>query len=357
MRVLCFNTGSSGLRVAAFDGSLDDPHRIARSSIEPARWRDAVPEGFIPEAVAHRIVRGTKTGLSAEAFTDAVRAEILASGDLAPTHDPRALELLEESRMVYPHARQFVAYDTAFHATIPPENATYAIPQRWRDLGIRRVGYHGLSCAYAAKWLRERGGSPRRAICAHLGNGCSVTALLHGRSCATTMGFTPLEGVVMGTRSGSIDPGALLFLQSRGIEAAELREALFRESGLLALCGSNDMREIERRDEAGDARAALAMKIFVQSVAGAIAQMASVLGGVDALTFAGGIGLHSAPVRERVCRRLSFMGVALDAHANAGALDAQAIHAGGSRVAMYALDVEEERMMVLALSAAVVTAR
>lgn len=315
-------------------------------------WRDGIPAGFTPELIVHRIVRGVKTGVPAEEFSEDVRAEIASLEDLAPTHDPQALRLLEETRDAFPKARQFVAYDTAFHASIPAAHATYAIPQEWRELGVRRVGYHGLSCAYAVQWLRDNAGNPTRAVCAHLGNGCSVTGVLGGRSHATTMGFTPLEGLVMGTRSGSIDPGALIFLQSRGVSADRLRTALYAESGLRALCGTNDMREIESRRAAGDAGAELAFHIFADSVAAGIAQMAAAIGGMDALTFAGGIGLHSAAVRTRVCEALKFLGIELEERANAGVKGSQPIHTGASRVATYALDVEEERMMALAALAA-----
>ena len=328
MRVLCFNVGSSGVRVAGFEShGRDLVEAVARRSVAGNDWRAAVPASFVPDLAAHRIVRGRKTGVAAESFTNEVNAEILSEEDLAPTHDPHALTLLAASQRAFPAARQIVVYDSAFHATIPPEHATYAVPLSWRDRGIRRIGYHGLSCAYAAQWLAENGGNPRRAVHAHLGNGCSITALLDGRSVSTTMGYTPLEGIVMGTRSGSIDPAIPLQLEREGLGSAAIRSALFRESGLRALCGTNDMAEIETRRKGGDERARLAFDVFVASAAGGIAQMAAAAGGIDALTFAGGIGLHSQAVRDAVCTRLEWM-----------LRDAR----------IYTIDVREERVMALA---------
>lgn len=327
MRILCFNVGSSGLRVAAFEATGSDLHEaFPRTNIGQSSWQAAL-DAFVPDAIAHRIVRGIKTDIAAELWTPAVNAEIVSTGDLAPTHDPQALALLAGSQAAFPQARQIVVYDSAFHATIAPAHATYAIPEDWRSQGIRRIGFHGLSCAYAAGWLALQADNPRRAVHAHLGNGCSVTALVNGKSVATTMGYTPLEGVVMGTRSGSIDPAIILHVQKAGIDAAQLRSILFRESGLRALCGTNDMLEIERRMAHGDAKAQLAFDVFVASVCGSIAQMAAAAGGIDALTFGGGIGLHSARVREAVCTNLSWM-----------LRDAR----------VYAIDVQEERVMALA---------
>jgi acetate kinase len=329
--VLCFNAGSSSLRLAAYrerGASLESV--LAVRSVSPESWRTALPEDFLPGAVVHRIVRGVKTDVAAEPFSAEVEAEIRSASALAPTHDPKALALLAESAAAFPRARQYVAYDTAFHASIPVAHSTYAIPEAWRAQGIRRIGYHGLSCAYAAQWLAAQVPAPKRAVHAHLGNGCSVTGLIDGRSAATTMGFTPLEGLVMGTRSGSIDPGALLFLLQRGMNAAEISGGLYRESGLRALCGTNDMREIEQRRAQGDGEAELAFHIFTESVSGAIAAIATAIGGVETVTLSGGIGFHSTAVRERVCANLSWLGA-------------------GSRFAVHALDVQEERMMAAAM--------
>lgn len=328
MRILCFNAGSSAIRIGGFEAADGDVREaFPRREVTDSDWRKAIDPAFVPDIVAHRIVRGKKMGVAAEAYTPQVNAEIIATEELAPTHDPHALALVASSQVAFPNAAQIVVYDSAFHATIPEQYYTYAIPQSWRAAGMRRSGYHGLSCAYAAQWLADNAGDPARAVHAHLGNGCSVTALRERKSIATTMGYTPLEGIVMGTRSGSIDPAILLQLQRSGWSAGDLRSALFRESGLRALCGTNDMREIETRRSAGDAAARLAFDVFAASACGAIAQMAAAAGGIDALTFGGGIGLHSTAVREEICTRLAWM---------------------LTRANVYVLNVQEERMMALA---------
>jgi acetate kinase len=240
-----------------------------------------------------------------------VRAEIFELEALAPLHNAPALEAIEGAERVYPSLPHVAVFDTGFHATIPPSAATYAVPAAWREeWGVHRYGFHGLS----VQWAAEQVPVPRLVVC-HLGGGSSVTAVLDGRSVDTTMGFSPLEGVPMTTRSGSVDPGALTYLlRGRGLDAEALDHALNSESGLKALAGgSGEMRELEARD---DPEAALALVVFVHRVAAAVAAMAASTGGLDALVFTAGIGEGSALVRERVCARLGFLGVALDAERN-----------------------------------------
>ncbi len=216
-------------------------------------------------------------------------------------------------------------FDSAFHATIPPEAATYALPRRIReDWGIRRFGFHGLS----VQWASEQVQVPRLVVC-HLGGGCSVTAVHDGRSVDTTMGFTPLEGVPMATRAGSVDPGALLYLLRHHLTLEELDGVLEHESGLAGLSGlSGDVGELERAD---DPDAALALTVFAYRVAAAVGAMAAALGGLDALVFTAGIGEHSAQVRAAVCARLGFLGIRLDTEANASARpDAVVSHEGAA---------------------------
>jgi acetate kinase len=216
-------------------------------------------------------------------------------------------------------------FDTAFHATIPEHAALYAVPRGWReDWGVRRYGFHGLSVAWSAEraphLLGRSSGGLRLVVC-HLGGGSSVTAVRYGRSVDTTMGFSPLEGVPMTTRAGSIDPGALLYLLGTRRQSREaLDHALNFESGLKAIAGgSGSMLELEQRLAAGDVAAGLAIAVFSYRVAGAVAAMAVAAGGLDALVFTAGIGEGSALVRERVCGSLAFLGVALDERANAAA--------------------------------------
>jgi acetate kinase len=234
---------------------------------------------------------------------DDVRAEIKELEALAPLHNAPALRAIEEAQRVLPGVPHVAVFDTSFHATIPDEAATYAIPQRWRDWGVRRYGFHGLS----VQWSTERVQVPRLVVC-HLGGGSSVTAVRDGRSVDTTMGFSPLEGVPMTTRSGSVDPGALLYLlHKRGLDADTLDHELNLESGMKALAGgTGDMREVD----------GLALDVYVYRVAAAVAAMAAALDGTDALVFTAGIGENSSLVRARVCARLGFLGVELDATAN-----------------------------------------
>jgi acetate kinase len=236
-----------------------------------------------------------------------VRSEIEKLEPLAPLHNAPALRAIDEAQRALPDVPHVAVFDTAFHATIPEEAATYAVPQRWREWGVRRYGFHGLS----VRWCAEQVRAPRLVVC-HLGGGSSVTAVLDGRSVDTTMGFSPLEGVPMTTRSGSIDPGALLYLlRERGLDANTLEHELNFESGMKALAGgSGDMRDVEA------AGGGLALDVFAYRVAAAVAAMGSALGGLDALAFTAGIGENSAVVRAGVCGRLAFLGVELDPQAN-----------------------------------------
>jgi acetate kinase len=238
---------------------------------------------------------------------DDVRAEIEQLESLAPLHNAPALRAIEEAQRVLPDIPHVAVFDTAFHVTIPEEAATYAVPQRWREWGVRRYGFHGLS----VQWCAEQVRAPRLVVC-HLGGGSSVTAVLDGRSVDTTMGFSPLEGVPMTTRSGSIDPGAVLYLlRERGLDEDMVEHDLNFESGMKALAeGTGDMRDIEA------AGGGLALDVFAYRVAAAVAAMASALGGLDALVFTAGIGENSAVVRSRVCGRLAFLGIELDPQAN-----------------------------------------
>jgi acetate kinase len=253
--------------------------------------------------VAHRVVHGGARFREPVVIDGDVRREIEALEPLAPLHNAPALRAIEEAQRILPDLPHVAVFDTAFHATIPDEASTYAVPQRWRDWGVRRYGFHGLS----VQWCAERIRVPRLVVC-HLGGGSSVTAVRDGRSVDTTMGFSPLEGVPMTTRSGSVDPGALIYLlRERGLDAETLEHELNFESGMKALAGgSGDMREV----------GGLGLDVFTYRVAAAVAAMAAALDGLDALAFTAGIGENSSPVREHVCARLGFLGVELDATAN-----------------------------------------
>ena len=228
---------------------------------------------------------------------DGVKAAIRELTPLAPLHNAPALAAIEDAQRALPDVPHVAVFDTAFHATMPEEATRYAVPQQWHEWGVRRYGFHGISVEWAVSQVRV----PRLVVC-HLGGGSSVTAVLDGRSVETTMGFSPLEGVPMTTRSGSVDPGALLYLiRERGLTVDELDHALEQESGLAALSGtSGDVRELP--DDS------LALAVYVRRVAAAVAASAAALGGLDAIVFTGGIGEHSAIVRDRVCGRLRFLG-------------------------------------------------
>ena len=292
------------------------------------------------DAIAHRIVHGGPRFRDPVVIDAQVRRQIMALEELAPLHNPPALAAIEQAEQWFPGVPQVAVFDTGFHASIPPEAATYAVPQRWRDdWGIRRYGFHGLSVQWAAEQVRV----PRLVVC-HLGGGCSVTAVRDGRSVDTTMGFSPLAGVPMATRSGSVDPGALVYLLStRRLDVAGLEHALNFESGLKGLGGgSGDMRDLESAVLAGEPAAELALAVFAHRVAGAAAAMATAAEGLDALVFTAGIGEGSALVRERVCHRLGFLGVRLDRARNAGAEPDCDIAAPGVSTRVHVIRAREE---------------
>jgi acetate kinase len=249
--------------------------------------------------VAHRIVHGGDRFEEPTLVDDEVVAALRELAELAPLHMTPALAALDDARRAVPDVPHVAVFDTAFHRTIPERASTYALPQRFRDRGIRRFGFHGLSVAWAAEQMPV----PRLVVC-HLGGGCSVTAVRDGESVDTTMGFTPLDGVPMGTRAGSVDPGALAYLLRRGVTLDELERALERESGLVGLAGTNDVAALLASDAP---EAALALEIFCYRVAQAVAAMAAALGGVDAVVFTGGIGEHAAPVRDAIVEQLAFL--------------------------------------------------
>ncbi len=256
--------------------------------------------------------------------------------ELAPLHNKPALTAIAEARRLLPRVPHVAVFDTAFHSTIPAEASTYALPQRLReDFGIRRYGFQGLS----VQWASERVQVGRLVVC-HLGGGCSVTAVRNGRSLDTTMGFTPLEGVPMATRAGSVDPGALLHLLRHGLTVDELEHALEQESGLLGLSGSSaDVRELEQAD---DEPARLALEVLCYRVAGAVAAMTTILGGLDGLVFTAGIGENSAGIRAGICGRLRPVGVELDKAANASARPDAEVGREGAPVRVFVIRARED---------------
>jgi acetate kinase len=336
--VLVVNAGSTSLKlsVVAPDGSAEDVASI------PEAPRDV-------SAVAHRDVHSGPHFREPVVVDDAVESELRALAELAPLHNGPAIAAIDEARRVLPDVPHVAVFDTAFHATLPEEASAYAVPRRWREeWGIRRYGFHGLS----VQWAAEQVSVPRLVVC-HLGGGCSVTAVSEGRSVDTTMGFSPLDGVPMATRSGSIDPEIPLhLLRARLIELEQLEHDLEHESGLLGLSGRSS--RYEELQGASDDDSRLALAVFAHRVAGAVAAMAVSLGGLDALVFTAGIGENSAAARADICGRLGFLGVEIDRDRNEAARADAEIAADGAPVRVVVLRGRED---VVAARAALATGR
>jgi acetate kinase len=309
VRVLVANAGSSSLKLSlldADDNTLWQRELDAPRAVFDTRELDAALSELpaTADAIGHRIVHGGERFREAVAIDAAVEAALRELTALAPLHQPKSLAAVDALKRALPEIPAVACFDTAFHATLPPAAATYALPREWRARhGVRRYGFHGLSHAYAAR----AAGAARRVVSCHLGAGASLCAVLEGRSVDTTMGFTPLEGLVMATRSGSVDPGLLLWLQQHdGISVDEAADALEHGSGLLGLAGTADMRELLARDDE-DAR--LAVDVYVHRLRSGIGAMAAALGGLDVLVFTGGVGENAARIRELACAGLGHLGV------------------------------------------------
>ena len=314
-------------------------------------WRSTRVESFanVPnelEAVAHRVVHGGTRFLDPVVIDEVVRNAIGDLVSLAPLHNAPALEAIDAAQRALPDLPHVAVFDTSFHRTIPAEAAEYALPRRWREeWGVRRYGFHGLSVEWCAGRVPELLGGPvARLVVCHLGGGSSISAVVDGRSVDTTMGFTPLEGVPMTTRSGSIDPGALLYLlREKRIDEKSLDHALNLDSGIAALAASNGgMIEIERLAVSGDPAAGLALDVMLHHLAAAVAAMAASAGGLDALAFTAGIGEGSALVRERLCSRVGFLGIELDRLRNADAKPDCDVTSESSRVRVLVVRAREE---------------
>ncbi|ANF57064.1 acetate/propionate family kinase [Halotalea alkalilenta] len=313
-----------------------------------AKLREAVKErleGFSPVAVGHRVVHGGTRFDAPVVIDESVKREIESLTVLAPLHQPHALAGIEAVERIAPDVLQVAGFDTSFHFHRDPLSQLTGLPYEYFEHGIRRFGFHGLSYEYIAKALVEEAPAlaERRLVVAHLGNGASLCALHRGKSVDTTMSLTPLDGLPMGTRSGSLDPGILLYLLGRGMPLDELRRLLYYESGLKGLSGiSNDMQELLESDEP---RARLAVDFFVARIAEGCARMAVALGGLEGLIFTGGIGEHAAQIRARVCALLApLFGVELDPAAN-GAERPRLISSTASRFEVRVLPTDEEGML------------
>lgn len=297
MRALTVNAGSTSLKL-----SIVDP---ARTIDEPVSLDDALARSDRFDAVIHRVVHGGDHPRPAR-VDDALIAELASLTELAPLHQPAALELIRQCRERWPELAQFAVFDTSFHTTIPAAASTYAIPAQWRPK-VRAYGFHGISHSWSAHRIAEVAPRASRLVVAHLGGGSSLCAVRDGRSVMTTMGFTPLDGLVMATRAGSLDPGAVLWLAQHS--DGDVLQILERESGLLGLCGDADMRMVLDRCDRGDEAARLALDVYLHRLVTSIGAAVAGLGGLDALVFTGGVGEGSSRVRNLVSARLEWLGV------------------------------------------------
>jgi acetate kinase len=349
LRVLVVNAGSSSLKLRTLDdgdelvASADLP--VERGEIDADGVRRALSEMPAPDAVGHRIVHGGERFAGPVRLDAAVEAELRELTDLAPLHQPKSLAALRAVSCALPDPPAVACFDTAFHGTLPDAAATYALPSAWRQrFTLRRFGFHGLSHAYASRQAGEMLGRAKlRVVTCHLGAGASLAAVRDGRSIDTTMGFTPLEGLVMATRSGSVDPGLLLWLLERdAMTEAEMAAALENESGLAGLAGTPDMRRVLTGAEAGNPKARLALDVYGHRLRTSIGAMAAALGGLDALVFTGGVGERSAAVRALGCEGLGFLGVGLDPDSNREASGDARIDRGDAPVALLVVESRED---------------
>ncbi|CAM3086414.1 acetate/propionate family kinase [Paracoccus nototheniae] len=382
MRILVFNAGSSSLKFGVFDGDLQilkgsfdrfgndgcdqslavgnaAPERVRATHSDIGTAIAAVP-GLLAEkavaglqAVGHRLAHGGTEFTGPALIDDAVLARIEALTPLAPLHNPAMIRALQLARDLWPDLPQVAVFDTSFHLSNPARATTYAVPSAWRAVGLRRFGFHGTSHRYVAQRAAEALGRPLvelRIISMHLGNGASACAVQYGASIDSSMGMTPLEGLVMGTRSGDIDPGAFGFLHRElGLDIPAIEAALYGESGLKALAGSADMRDVEAQAADGNTEAQLAITLYAYRARKYLGAYAAAMGGVDAIVFTGGIGENSASMRRRICDGLQFMGLMLDEDLNRSPdlsdRAAPRIHAQNSRVAVMVTETAEQLMI------------
>lgn len=345
MRVLTVNTGSSSAKLRVLD-ERDDVVRTADAT--PAGVGRSVSELLDEcpvDAVGHRVVHGGPRHVQPEVVGDALVEELRQLVDLAPLHQPLAIEAIEAVRRETPTLPAVACFDTAFHADLPEAARTYAVPRAWRERhGLRRYGFHGLSYAWASRQAGQLlGRDDLRLVVAHLGSGASLAAIKGARSLDTTMGFTPLEGLVMATRAGTVDPGLLLWLIERGgLTVAEVVEGVDRHGGLLALAGTKEMREVLERAARGDTDANLALGVYVHRLAAQVAAMTAALGGIDALVFTGGVGERSAPVRQLLVERLGYLGLGTDDPANNHGIGDRDISEGSAAARVLVVSARED---------------
>lgn len=334
MRLLTVNAGSTSVKLSVLDDTSDlaSYASTAEALADADTWSDV-------SAVVHRIVHGGSR-TQAVLVDEAVRTELAGLTELAPLHQPPSLAAMDIFRRRLPSVPHVACFDTSFHSTLPEAARTYALPERLRRR-VRVYGFHGLSHAWAVRRVAELAPGARRVVVAHLGGGGSLCGALDGRSRTTTMGFTPLDGLVMATRSGAVDPGAMLWLATHTEE--DLDHVLEWESGLLGLCGSADMRDVLRRHDQGDAAARLAVEVYVNRFVRLLAGCVAALEGIDALVFTGGVGEHSPRLRSLVCARLTWLGV--DLVGTQTSEDGAELGTATSDVRVFVVHAREDRQM------------
>jgi acetate kinase len=351
MRVLVVNAGSSSLKLRL----LEPNDAVAASKDLPASLGSAGAAALLEaigglgpvDAVGHRIVHGGTEFTSAVLIDGNVERRLRELTDLAPLHQPKSLAALDATNYALPGIPAVACFDTAFHVTLSPAAATYALPEEWRSRwNLRRYGFHGLSHAYISQRASTVLGRPLeslRLVTCHLGAGASLCAVNGGRSVDTTMGFTPLEGLVMATRSGSVDPGLVLWLEEHArISPAELADTLETRSGLLGLGGDSDMRALLRRSDQGDPTARLAIEVYLHRLRAGIASMATAMGGLDALVFSGGVGENSSRIRTACCDGLGFLGLSICRESNDSGSGDRPIGVSGQPASVLVVESRED---------------
>src|ERR1051326_3495143 len=344
--------GQSGSQMRIVDGDavtlldraadLDTQATAARVFLEWLHHRSEVA----PTAVGHRLVHGGRAHRAPHVLTRGVLADLQELVPIDPDHLPQALAVIQVTTDTYPAIPQVACFDTAFHRSLPRVAQMYPLPARFADAGVIRYGFHGLSCEFIVQALQaiDARAAQGRIIIAHLGNGASLTAVREGVSVDTTMGFTPTGGIMMGTRSGDLDPGVLVYLlEAQGTSPAALNRLVNEEAGLLGVSGlSGDMRDLLGK-ESSHPRAADAVAVFCYLARKSVGALVAALGGLDTLIFTAGIGEHAAPVRERICEGLEFLGLELDVERNAR--HAPIVSRDGSRVVVRVMQTEEDLMI------------
>jgi acetate kinase len=388
MHILVLNSGSSSIKFSLFDSGAGEPRSLFEGEVTGIggakagfKFRDAsgsdlsggrrevkaetpveaiglvveaVSAAGLPkvDAVGYRVVHPGAKLREHVWIDDEVMKDLKEAVEFAPLHDPAAIEVIRETMKKFPDAAHYACFDTVFHQTMPEAATTYAIPVEYRERGVRRYGFHGLSCESIVRQLRELDGMgfPRRMVIAHLGSGCSVTAVVDGRSVDTTMGLTPTGGVVMGTRPGDLDPGLVVYLM-RQVErkVTALEKMLNHDAGMVALSGmANDMKAVREASARGDAKGKLAVDVFTRSVKKAVGGFVALMGGVDAVVFAGGIGENDARSRAEILGGLESLGISINSALNEARGDAiRSVGASESVTKVLVVPAKEDWMIAV----------